>query len=300
MARIRPLLFSTAILLPLVALAAASARIATRPPQYLADYNDGLRLASSGQREEAIEYLTESVAAQPDFVPARFELGRVLVACGEYDLAINHFTHLVRTNNDPHGMAYVGYCFNLKNTPIAAIVWYERVLAAGASSVAVYNNLAASYLTGQTHLRRDEWLARVQDCLNRAIEREPESSAVRLNALVHAETRARLDRDYDPFPAFPHAEALLAYSPHDRIIQLRVALWYRAVLQHYSNSMATLKEKYPQFTPEAHHQFSELIRTIESQNAINTTKVGNSTTNSPSESSLALLRHHFLEPFSLE
>jgi tetratricopeptide (TPR) repeat protein len=293
-------LFSSAVLLPLVALAGASAHIATRPPQYLANYNAGLRLASSGQQDKAVEYLTEAVAAQPDFVPARFALARTLMAQGEYDRAINHFMRLARNHHDPHGMSYVGYCFNLKKMPSAAIVWYEEALAAGASSVAVYNNLAASYLTGHTHLSHREWLARVQDCLHRALEQQPTSPIIRLNALVHAETEARFDRSYDPFPAFPHAQALLASAPHDRIIQLRVALWYRAVLRRYDNSIATLIEEYPQFTPELHQKCSELTREIELHNPNDTTKSRNSTTNSPTESSLASLRHHFLEPLSLD
>jgi tetratricopeptide (TPR) repeat protein len=300
LARIRPVLFSSAVAVPLVAMTAAAAHIATRPPQYLTNYNEGLRLASIGRHQEAIEHLTESVAAQPNFDTARFELGRALMAREEYDLAINHFSRLARSNNDPHCMAYVGYCFNLKKIPSAAIPWYEKAISAGASSVAVHNNLAASYLTGSTHLSRKEWLARVQDCLRTALEREPASPTIRLNALVHAETRARFDREYDPSQAFPHAQALLASLPHERIIQLRVALWYRAVLQRYENSTATLHQKNPDFTREAHQQFSELIRKIEPQNPGNANKAGNSTRDSTADSSLASLRHHFLEPITVD
>ena len=68
------------------------------------------------------------------------------VSAGEFDAAIENFRQLVKRDNDVRCMAYIGYCFNLKDVPVAAIPWYELAIANGGASAAVYNNLVRSTL----------------------------------------------------------------------------------------------------------------------------------------------------------
>jgi tetratricopeptide (TPR) repeat protein len=301
MARVRPFMFATVVGIPLAALTATAAYVTTRPPQYLAEYQRGLELASHGRLPEAIEHLTDAVGADPTFAPARFELGRALVADGQLDLAISHFLDLVKSNRNAHSMAYIGFCYNLKRVHGAAIPWYEMAIDQGASSTAIFNNLAASYLTGQTHHPRSVWLDRADAYLQKALEEEPVSSCIRLNLLIAAETRASFDRTYNPFQVFNHAQVLLTSSPHDRFIELHVANWYGSVLTYLQhNSQTTPAPSTSDSEAKAHQQFAELYRKVGPMSAATALSDGSSPKLLSDTTRDSQVRRRFIEPTALD
>lgn len=228
-ARVRPVVFSAAVGLPLAVLAGTVAHIATQPPRYLANFEQGLQLASEGEADKAAEYFTSAVAYNPLFVPARFELGRSRIALGDLDLALNEFGQLARSESDAHSMAYLGYCFNLKRLPVAAIPWYEKAIRSGATSTAIYNNLGASYLDASTHLSRTDQLRLAEEYLHKALESSMSSPTVMLNIMRHAVAKSKIDSSYDPFGVWRQVQSLILTAPKDPFVESHVALWYGTV-----------------------------------------------------------------------
>jgi tetratricopeptide (TPR) repeat protein len=230
-ARVRPFLFASAVGLPLAILAGAAAHVAIQPPRYVSTYERGLQLASAGEFDDAIDYFAAAVDSNPSYAPARFQLARARMALGELDPAMNEFRQLARINNDGHSMAYLGYCFNLKEVPVAAIPWYERAIQSGAKTAAIYNNLAASYLEVPSQMTHPERLRLAGDYLSKALRLRPKSLAVQLNFVRHAVANAKLDPSYNPLHVWREAHSILAAAPRDPLIRLHVAMWYEALVR---------------------------------------------------------------------
>jgi len=231
-ARVRPVLFSVAVGLPLAILSGGVAYVAVQPAQYLADFEAGSQLAAKGQQEKAAEYFASAVDDNPSYAPARFELGRARIALGELDLALNEFGQLARSEGDAQSLAYFAYCFNLKRISVAAIPWYERAIKSGAASTAVYNNLGASYIDASNHLPRKEQLSRAERYLHQALASGDASSVVQLNIVRHAIAKSQSDSSYNPFDVWRQVEFIIASRPKDRFVETHVALWYHEVLDH--------------------------------------------------------------------
>jgi serine/threonine protein kinase len=228
-ARVRPILFSAVAGLPLLVLSGAGAYVAVQPPRYLANYEEGLRLASNGELEKASACFEAASHYSPSFRPARFQLGRTQIALGAADLALNEFTPLARDDKDPRAMAYLGYCFNMKRLSIAAIPWYEQAIQNGFKSAAVYNNLGASILEGSTTDSRNKQLDRAEFYLSKALESGESQSTIQLNLLRHAVAKTQTDSSYNPFDVWHHAQSLGATFPNDHFIEFHIAAWYGAV-----------------------------------------------------------------------
>lgn len=158
--RLRPVVFASVVGLPLAVLLGAGAYISLQPERYVANYDRGLELASAGRVGEAAECFSSAARINPSFVPARFQLARTRLALGDVESALEDFNQLARKDGDVQSMAYVGYCFNRKAAPEAAILWYEKAIDQGASSARIYNNLGASYIDAHPHLPRIEQLRR--------------------------------------------------------------------------------------------------------------------------------------------
>ena len=146
---------------------------------------------------------------QPFVPPARFQLGLAQLAIGNFADAGENFHQLATKEEDVQSVAYVGYCFNKKRVPIAAIPWYERAIDKGADSASVYNNLGASYLDAPPVLQRMEQFRRAEYYLNKALLSDPTSQAVQLNLIRCATREADLGSDVDPWHVWRTARTVL-------------------------------------------------------------------------------------------
>jgi serine/threonine protein kinase len=268
-ARVRPVLFSAVAGLPLLILSGAGAYIAVQPPRYLANYEEGLRLASKGELEKASACFGSATHYSPSFRPARFQLGRTQIALGAVDLALNEFTRLARDDKDPRAMAYLGYCFNMKRLSIAAIPWYEQAIQNGCKSTAVYNNLGASILEGSTTGSRSKQLDQAEHYLSKALESGESQSTIQLNLLRHAVAKSQTDSSYNPFDVWHHAQHLGVTYPNDAFIDFHIAIWYDAV-QSYEIAMARHSSKpeirFSDVELAARKHFKEIYNKIKSSN----------------------------------
>jgi len=225
-ARVQPFFFSAIVGIPLSLAVATVAHFAVQPARDVADYEQGLRLATSGNSDEAIDYFASAVGANPSFAAARFQLARARLARGEIDFAINDFGQLARIDNDPHSMAYLGYCFNLKGLTSASIPWYERALESGAKTIAIYNNLGASYLDARTQHSYEEQLRRAENALRNALELDAKSITVQLNLVRHAVAKSEADRSFNPYIVWRQAAAILSIAQNDSFFRSNVLAWY--------------------------------------------------------------------------
>jgi eukaryotic-like serine/threonine-protein kinase len=267
LARVRPLFISAAVGLPLVVLAGAATHVAVQPARYLSDYQQGMKLASAGELDEAIDYFNNAVDSNPSFAPAQFQLARTRLARGEIDLAIDEFGQLARTNNDAHSMAYVGYCFNLKSLPVAAIPWYERAIRSGHASAAIYNNLGASYLDAPPRIGLADRVRRADDCLHIALKLDSTSAIVQFNIVRVAIGRAQIDSSHDPFGVWPYANSLLAAEPDDPLVRFHVATWYATVVNYdttHNQDEQPSNSSFSTAEQSARNAFAALLESMES------------------------------------
>jgi eukaryotic-like serine/threonine-protein kinase len=232
MARVRPVFFSSFVVLPVLLMVSAIVGLSLQPARFVIHYENGLQLIAEGDYEEAVNSLSASVEANPSFSPAEFHLGRALVGLRELDAAINHFSALVERNNDCRSMVYLGYCFNLKRLPNVAILWYERARRNGDESLATFNNLGASYVVAQTHEPRHESLKHAEEALTKALEMDPTSMSVQLNLVRFSVEKASIDSVYDPVQAWQHAYALIQSCPDDPLVQEQITSWYDRVMTY--------------------------------------------------------------------
>jgi tetratricopeptide (TPR) repeat protein len=265
-ARIRPLMFSAAASIPLVILTGTGTYIATRPPGYLANYEEGMRLASFGQLDDAVAQFTSSVRLNPSFRPARFQLAKTFVAQGEFDLAINELGRLARSGNDTQSMEYLGYCFNLKGVSISANPWYERALQNGAGSMQLYNNLGASYVEGSSTLSLRERLDRSESFLMKALKLSPSSITIRINILRNSCAKSTMKLDNNPIVAWPHARSLIADAPDDPLVKYQVARWYQAALAQRRENQTDDRDYSGDAPLEARKRFEAVCAELREQN----------------------------------
>jgi tetratricopeptide (TPR) repeat protein len=223
---------------PLFVLTAAAAHVAMKPPLFEAEFEEGIRQSHQGQPKEAAQHFIASAEANPKYLPARFNLGLSRLAVGQFDSAIEDFARLAEEHGDVPSMAYVGYVFNLKGVPIAAIPWYEMAIRNGDSTLATLNNLGASLIDTQTQDSTSERYRRSQAYLDQAIELDPACEAVRLNALRLTLERSNGAAICDVDSGFVHAEALLDRAQRDDHVKALVAMWYYKARKTHS---ATLK-----------------------------------------------------------
>jgi thioredoxin-like negative regulator of GroEL len=276
--------------------------VAIQPPQYLSDYQQGVKLASTGQLDGAIDHLTAAAEANPSYVPARFQLARARLARGDIDAAINNFDNLARHDSDVHSMAYLGYCFNLKRLPVAAIPWYERAMHNGAVSATIYNNLGASLLDGSSNLGNAERVWRADECLKKAIQLDSKSATIQLNVVRVAVAKSKIEPSQDPFDAWTHARDILASAPEDERIRVHVATWYDTVVMYEAarakdgrtnNTSLSAAEK------SARNTFAALLKNMESsEERIDHANAARSWQSEKSNN--VSVARYFLEPNSLE
>jgi Tfp pilus assembly protein PilF len=115
------------------------------PGSYLAHYNFGETLASSGRYDEAIAEYAISVQIQPNFPKTRLNLGVALGAKGMYPQAEAQYREALRLRPDM-GAAHngLGTALALQGRPAEAIPYYMEALRLHPASAETHNNLAAA------------------------------------------------------------------------------------------------------------------------------------------------------------
>jgi hypothetical protein len=220
--------------MPLLVLLTGATYIAIQPPAHLSSFQQGMTSLSRGQLVEARLFFNKSIESEASFDPARYQRGRTFLMSGEVDLAMNDFGPLA-VEGDVRSMAYLAYCFNLKDVPTAAIAWYERAMRHGASSMQVYNNVGASYLSAQTSVTVTEQMKRAELYLLKAWELDSSLPTVRLNLVRLATAKSRLQRNYNPFVSWRDALSILTVDFEDEAIRYCINEWYDAVLRYEAN-----------------------------------------------------------------
>jgi serine/threonine protein kinase len=230
-ARLRPVLFSAIVGLPLISISGMGAYVALQPPRYVADYQQGLRALETGELKNASSFFASSARHNSCYRPARFELGRTRIALGQLDLALEDFSRMAQDDGDAHAAAYVGYCFNCKHLPSAAIPWYEQAIRTGVGSAVLYNNLGASILDGSKNLSRREQLEQADRCFAKALALGNVQTTVELNLLRHSVAKTQLDASFNPFDLWQCAQHLAVRFNGDAIVEFHIAAWYETVLR---------------------------------------------------------------------
>jgi serine/threonine protein kinase len=194
--------------------------VAFRPPPHIAAHRAGVTSLSKGDWNTAIQSFEAALSEQPSFPAAKFDLAKAKLHAGNVDDAISGFTELARINSHDYfasSMAYLGYCFNVKQIPAAPIPWYEKALNASAFQpqleCAIRNNLGVSYLSASGGLSEKEQIRMVETQLLAAQELCPHQPIVKLN-LVQAELKtSRLKEIRLPASAAETIEAVCGSLP---------------------------------------------------------------------------------------
>lgn len=228
-ARVRPLLFSLLVGVPIALATIGLSYVALRPASHVRNYERGLQLLDQNRPNDAAAYFVTALNADPGFSRARFELARARLAIGEIDLAMSEFHTLDKQESDLQSLAYLAYCFNVKRAPSPAIPLYERAIASGYRTLSVYNNLAACYIEGTNQLTPLGRLKAAESILARATALDPNSLQVHLNCIRLATKRAALDASFDPLSSWEHTEALLSEIKESPYIRWQLAAYWKRI-----------------------------------------------------------------------
>ncbi len=109
-------------------------------------YNEGLKLAARGAFVDAVERFKESLATDPDFFDARYNLGVTYQNMKAYDQALEQFRRLARTRKGDAKYAFAaGYCYFYMDRYDQAVKWFKKVLALEPDHAQAQFALAATY-----------------------------------------------------------------------------------------------------------------------------------------------------------
>lgn len=292
--RVRPLLYSVVLGVPIAAASAGSWYLATLPPKYLRDYQAGVSLVQENHLQEAVTYYAAAANSNPRYLPARFELARARMKLGDYNLAASEFGYLERHETHRPSLVYLAYCYNLQQIPTAAIPLYERAVRQGINTAAVHNNLAASYLDGSSNLAPSERLQKSEAHLDQAQALAPEMMAIHLNYVRLATRKAERDAAFDPSAVWPHALRVLQAAPSDELTRHAISSWWSSVLNYEERHPETRDApflKSPPASSERARARRELAAVYELEHA----KSNVAALRSPMNSPLHLTRY-YLEP----
>jgi serine/threonine protein kinase len=221
----RPVVYSSVATATMSAAVITGAYFAHRPPAYLTDFNRGYELLSEGNAANASDFFRDALRKNPEYVPAKFQLGRAYLAAENLDAAIQQFGELAHEVRHVHSMVYVGYCFNLKGSATAAVEWYNRAKAYGAQSVELYNNLGASYLDTHSYTPAAQF-ENAKTNLISALEINPETPTVHLNLIRLELARAALEPNHNPISAWSHIMVVLPECHSNNAIRVIVEKWW--------------------------------------------------------------------------
>jgi tetratricopeptide (TPR) repeat protein len=122
-------------------------------------YNEGLQLAARGAYVDAIQHFKTALAADPDFLDARYNLGVTYQNMKAYDQALEQYKKLARTRKkDPKYVFAAGYCFFYMEKYDKAVKWFDKVLALDPNHTQAQFALAATFeKKGEVEQARKAW-----------------------------------------------------------------------------------------------------------------------------------------------
>jgi serine/threonine protein kinase/Flp pilus assembly protein TadD len=190
-----------------------------RPPYSARQYQAGRAAFQAGDYQEAVEYFSRALAAEPGHRDSRLARAATRLMEAEslqgqaarlkINEALPEFEKLALDNpNDGLVLACLAYCHSrLKDHPVA-IILYQQASAAGLESAALFNNQALSYLI--THE-----LDKAEASLAEALRLDPELQAAYYNRAMLAHQRWLSDPS-TPFPgsALADVERAIQIGPH--------------------------------------------------------------------------------------
>ena len=133
---------------------------------------------------DAFEQLDAAIAEKPDFFPARFRLGNLLVNTGEYPRAVKAYQRALRLDPDAVNVRYnLAGAYMLMGRWASASATYRKVIAVNPDAVLAHLNLGDA-------LVRQKRYSSARASYQRAIEINPKFARAHANlALVHCHFR---------------------------------------------------------------------------------------------------------------
>jgi serine/threonine protein kinase len=141
-------------------------------PYAIRQLHKGLDRYQRGQYEDALQYLSQSVVADPESVEARFARARAFQHLGRIESALADYEKADELANQQDGRikACMGYCSNLLGINDRAIQHYHEARQLDFATAQVCNNLGYSYLQWRSpSLKADDSLDHAQQWLNEAL-----------------------------------------------------------------------------------------------------------------------------------
>lgn len=231
--RRRPFLATVVLGAAATGLLLAVLLVLLRPPYSERQFIDGRSLQQRHEYTAAVLRFTRALENKPDFRDALYERARSYLLAGDVSAALYDFDRAAISFKDPRSAAYVGYCFNRRGVPSAAITWYERTHQQGFESVGTHNNLGVSYLLGSAQFGRLDRLRKSQVHLERAAALDAKSLIVRANLVTLALVRFDEEPSFHVDSALPHLDVLRAALPTSpRVMDLSAQLYGALSLAH--------------------------------------------------------------------
>jgi tetratricopeptide (TPR) repeat protein len=142
-----------------VPLTRAELRALERREQARVPYNEGLKLATRGAYVDAVDRFKASLAVDPDFLDARYNLGVTYQNMKAYDQALEQYKKLARTRKgEPKYVFATGYCYFYMDHYDQAVKWFNEVLALDPNHAQAQFALAATFeKQGDVEQARKAW-----------------------------------------------------------------------------------------------------------------------------------------------
>jgi serine/threonine protein kinase/Tfp pilus assembly protein PilF len=147
-----------------------------REPYALQQLNAAQRALKSQDYKGAVKLFERVLEVESESATALFGRGLAHERMGETHLAHEDFHSAGDLVQDGESLAHIGYFFNRRHLNLEAIRYYQKALAAGFDSGAVYNNL------GFSHTQRCEY-DKAQANLDIAVGRGPDFQAAYHNRM---------------------------------------------------------------------------------------------------------------------
>jgi tetratricopeptide (TPR) repeat protein len=166
-----------------LAIAATIIFFSARDPYGVRQWRHGLECYEEGRFFEAVDCFGQSIDADPNQIAAYFDRGRARMQLSDFWLALGDFEQVrKRTDdgkNDGKIDAAIGHCLVQLGNFQEGAESLKRAIAAGFTTVEVYNDLGYAYFsTGK--------IPEALDALNEAAQRDPNLQPVLFNrALVY-------------------------------------------------------------------------------------------------------------------
>lgn len=260
--RSKPRKYATMLVLLAAVFSVVGIYWANLPPRHTVEFQRGQQAYASGDYNAAIAHYAAAASNVPELIAPRFELARSRLAAGEVDRAISEFQTLAQNHKHGPSMAYMGYCFTCKGQTVAAIPWYEKAIENGEDTVAVHNNLGASYLITRGSLSIDEQPEYITHHLKRALVMNENAIAVHLNLVRLAIFRSSRDEKYSPVTAAIHAEVALKGAPNNLVVRNEINRYLHTIRRYASTSDLVAKlQSLSKNTTEAEASKIDLLHT---------------------------------------